>query len=353
MKISKFNFYLIFLVTVFIGCARNYSAKQIRLGMILLSDEIKEQLREINTSIISINTEVKYDIHKYTHINENGQFALEPKIPLNNNLYLTNGGLEKIVETDIQTISGGGLIINFDKDNSRYTILTSNHLVSPKDTIDIYYLDEYGNETDVLFARYIVRDVMVSVRGISNWPNKARIIATDKRYDLAIIESKTTQKLGIEFPYQVGYEEKLSWGDWVFLFGFPKGIRQMSGGWVSESPYPGTLAMDAVVRYGYSGGPVFAFSKYFRKLVLVGLIKSVPLSTLEFIAPEHPLPKGHQLTKEDLKTLVVEKKNMVDYGTAYFVTAGAIKKFLRNNRENIEDTGIYLDEKYYDSQRIN
>ncbi|MCZ6776329.1 MAG: hypothetical protein O7D34_07730 [Ignavibacteria bacterium] len=145
----------------------------------------------------------------------------------------------------------------------------------------------------------------------------------------------------------MGYDEELSWGDWVFVFGFPKGIKQITGGLVSKSPYPNKLAVGAVVTFGYSGGPVFAIPRSGGKLVLVGLIESVPLTTLEFIAHERHLPQGYRLDKEDLQSLNVEKKNMVDYGTAYFVTSNVLKDFLRTERRNIEAAGIRLDEKFY------
>jgi hypothetical protein len=316
-------------------------------GMSLLSDEIREQLRVVASSIISIKTEIKYDIYKYNYVTENGQFIPDPNSPVRYKLNYGNGEVGIIVEQDQQTISGGGLIIKSDREKSRYTILTSNHLVSPKDTTEIYYLDTSGIETDVLFSRHIVRHVTVSVSGFSNWRAKADVVATDARYDLALIDAKTDLLLGVEYPNKIGYELELSWGDWGFLFGFPRGIKQLTGGWVSESPYPGTKAIDAVVRFGYSGGPVFGIAKNWGQLVFVGLIKSVPLSTMEYVIPEISLPKGHILTQEELQSLIVEKRNLVDYGTAYFVAPQAIKDFFLSKRSHIEAAGIDLDGKYY------
>jgi len=347
MKTKRCDSLLIILFIVFVGCTGNKPLRQIQTGMSLLSDEIREELREISSSIVNIKTEIQYDVYKYTYVTKNGQFITDPNSPVKYKLNYGDGQVGMIVDPDQQTISRGGLIINIDRVKLSYTILTSNHLVSPRDTTDIYYLDESGNEIDVLFSRQIVRNVVVSVGGFSSWRAKAEVVATDPRYDLAIINAKTNLVLGIEYPNNTGYEMDLRWGDWVFLFGFPKGIKQLTGGWVSESPYPGTLAIDAVVRFGYSGGPVFAISKSWGQLAFVGLIKSVPLSTMEYVIPKNSLPSGHQLTHDELKSLIVEKRNLVEYGTAYFVAPQAIKEFFLSKRGNIEAAGINLYGKYY------
>ena len=314
--------YVIFLPIVGFACAGYKSSEQTNVSTPHISNETREELEVLASSIVCISTDMKYEIYEY---DESGT----------------------IVTTDDKTLSGGGLIINIDLQKSRYTVLTSKHLVAPKETTDVYFLDEKGSETDQLFAQYIIADLLISVCGLRTPPPQVRVIATNEPYDLALLNIRTKKRLGIEFPNEVGYDEELSWGDWVFVFGFPKGIKQIIGGLVSKSPYPNKMAVGAVVRFGYSGGPVFAIPRSGGKLALVGLIESVPLITLEFIAHERPLPRGYRLDKEDLQSLNVEKKNMVDYGTAYFVTSNVLKDFLRTERRNIEAAGIRLDEKFY------
>lgn len=347
MKIFKLGFFLLMLSITLIECAGNMPSTQIQNGVSLLSDALRDELRGVANSVVGINTDIKYEIQNYNYVIENGQVVPDPKSPLKYKLHSGDGKNGIMVEKTQKTISGGGLIIDIDRDKSRYTILTSNHLVSPNDTTDVYYMDENNLPTDVLFARYIVKDVNVSVRGRSNWRVQAEVLSNDPINDLAVIEVQTSRLLGTEFPNEFGYNLNLSWGDWVFLFGFPRGIKQMTGGWVSEAPYPGTLAVDAVVRFGFSGGPVFAISKDRTKLVFVGLIKSVPRSNLEFIAPKNSLPMGYQLTQNDFENLIVKNEIMVEYGTAYFVGPKTIKKFFQAYRDQIEGAGIRLRAKFY------
>lgn len=347
MRIHRFRICLIFAVITSLGCAGSKPSTQLQSGLSLLSDELRDEVRRMTSSIVGINSVIKYKIYRYDYVLENGQFVPDATSPLKYKLYSYDGKNGVIIEKDEKTLSGGGLIIDFDRYKSRYAVLTSSHLVKPNDTTDVYYVDERGIPTDVLFAKYIVQDVVVSVRGRSNWRARAEVITHDSATDLAVIDVQTSNYLGFEFPNEVGYDLDLSWGDWVFVFGYPRGIKQVTGGWISEAPYSGTLTVDAVVRFGYSGGPVFAIARDGARLILVGLIKSVPRSSLEFVAPKNRLPMGYELTMDDLENLVVQHEVLVDYGTAFFVSPKAIKKFFRTHRDEIEANGIQLETKYY------
>ncbi|RMD92247.1 MAG: serine protease [Calditrichaeota bacterium] len=313
----------------------------------LLSPEIRQEIQTLSTSILAIDTKVRYDVYKYQYATQNGQFIPDPTSPLRYKLAIGNGKTGVIVEEDVHHISGGGLIINIDKEKSIYTILTSDHLVSPKDTNDVYYYDKNGVQTDILYSRSILRNVIVTVISATNWRARAKVVVSEPRFDLALITVKTDLLLGNEYPNHLAYDEKISWGDWVFIFGFPKGIKQLTGGWVSESPYPHTMAVDAVVRFGFSGGPVFMVSRNTGRLLLAGLVKSVPLQTLEYVVPENELPQGQKLSQRDLESLLVQKTNLVEYGTAFFVSTEALREFFLESRPKLEAINIHLDDKYY------
>ncbi|MCZ6776328.1 MAG: hypothetical protein O7D34_07725, partial [Ignavibacteria bacterium] len=101
-----------------------------------------------------------------------------------------------IVTTDDKKLSGGGLIINIDPQKSRYTVLTSKHLVAPKETTDVYFLDEKGSETDQLFAQYIIADLLISVCGLGTPTPQVRLIAINEPYDLCPFERKDKKTIG-------------------------------------------------------------------------------------------------------------------------------------------------------------
>lgn len=325
---------LLFTCLVFVGCAGRPPEHHISREASLLSEHLRNEIRKIEQSIVTVSTVVRYEVQIFE--DEAGQ-PIQP----------ANGRQAVRIEKDEKTLRGGGLLIKVDKTEQTYTILTSAHLVAPKDTIDVYYTDKQGGLTNILFSRSIVKQVVISVRGQSYWRAAAELVAVDPGSDLAIITSETEHLLGNAFSNRVGYDLELGWGDWVFLFGFPKGVKQMTGGWVSESPYPGIHLVDAVVRSGFSGGPVFTISHDGTELMLVGLIKSVPSSMLEYIAPKKSMPSGRQIKSPQLEELVVKRQNLVDYGSAYFVNPATINAFFRSQRAALQSANIELPDKYF------
>jgi len=79
----------------------------------------------------------------------------------------------------------------------------------------------------------------------------------------------------------------------------------------------------------------------------VGIIKSVPRTNLDYIAPAQTLPVGSSLTSQDLTDLSVKREILVNYGTAYFVDSKSIKSFLNAARNTMNDSGISLAQKFY------
>jgi S1-C subfamily serine protease len=334
------------LTALWLACAGSQKPDSAKGHQSTLSGELKQALRTVEQSIIGLDTKFEYDIFKYQYFLRDGQMVPDQTSAVGYKLETSKGQNGISVEKDSKTIQGGGLIIDVEPDRRRYTILTSSHLVAPKDTLNVFYRDSDDNPTDILFARFILRNVQITVRSRSNWLVPAELIFKDPVHDLAIIAATTDNNMGIEYPGKLGYEMDLGWGDWVFLFGFPKGIKQLTGGWVSKSPYRGNLTVDAVVKFGYSGGPVFAVNDR-NHIAFVGLIRSVPRRFLEYIAPDQTLPTGYRLNPDDLNKLQVKTETLVEYGTAYFVDPPTINTFIESAGRALAEAGINLNQKYF------
>lgn len=341
------------LFILIISCASQSPQSKIIVVSQFDSDVIKQEIRSIAPSVVGIYTDIFYDIHRYSYLMDHRGFVRDPSSYLKYKLNPDAGDGGVTIVHDSQTKTGGGLIIDYDKNRNIYTILTSNHLVSPKDTTFVYYLDEHGNNTDALFAKYVITDVRITTQGKSTFHAVAKVVATDYHNDIAIIQAQTELNLGTEFKNPLGFDLKLDWGDWVYVFGYPKGIKQISGGLVSPAPYPNTLSADVVIRRGYSGGPVFGILKKAEniQLALVGLVKSAPYSTLNYITLSNKLPEGYQLQRKDLNQLIVANEMIIDYGTAYFVSPSAIKKFFRSRQNYLTSIGVFLNDVYFSSKK--
>ncbi len=332
-----------------LGCTRGITLNQMQAGVSLFSEDVKNQIKQIEKSVVGVNADIVYEIQTFEYQLRNGKLIPDRNSPVKYRLKESgqNGGV--VIESDKKTLSGGGVILDYNFDIGVYTILTSSHLVAPEDTVDIHYLDENGSATDVLFQRRIIKNISLSARGPESWRVELELLANDPVDDIAVLTAKTRRSLGPEFQSSLGYDLDLTWGDWVFLFGYPREVKQLTGGWVSESPYRGTFAVDAVVRFGFSGGPVFAVSKDKTELVLVGLIKSVPSGTFDYIAPDGSLPVGYALGQDDMMKLRVQRETVVNYGTAYCVDPKRIRAFLKLVRTPLARVGIELEPKYFGS----
>jgi len=330
---------------LFFGCSNRMSLQEMQTGYSLLSEEVKNQIKVVEQSIVGITTNLNYEILTFDYEFKDGQPIPDPTSPIGYKLRAGNGITSK---KEDGAIAGGGLIIYKPHDIAEYGILTSSHLVSPRDTVDIYYLDAKGNPTNLIFQRRIIRGKSILVRGDSNWKAAAQLVGYNPVDDIAVLHVKTNNNLGNVYTSELAFDMKPSWGDWVFLFGYPREVKQMTAGWVSESPYRGTFAVDAVVRNGFSGGPVFTLSRKTGSLAFVGIVKSVPSNSFEYIGPDGSLPEGFSLQNVDMSKLVIRKQTLVHYGTAYCVNSARIRTFFRQMRSSMNDAGVWLGPKYFE-----
>jgi len=330
-----------------LSCSARTTVPTPRTELSLLSGELRANIRKVEKSIVGINTTIFYDVQTFNYDLRDGNYVADPLSPVKYKLRSENGNGGIVHEKDTKTLSGGGLIISVNPNGSSYAVITSSHLVSPPETTDVYYVDKQGDQTDILFRRYVVKDVKISLVGTGIWEARSRLIADDPITDLAIIKVQTTNNIGPPFSGDLAYDMNLSWGDWVFIFGYPKSIKQMTGGWVSKAPYKGNIAVDAVVRFGFSGGPVFAISEKQGTLSFAGVIKSVPRRKIEYLSHDGTLPAGYHLKQDDIESLLVKQEILVEYGTAYFVSPNTIRDFFRHSKAFLENDGINLPPKYY------
>jgi len=334
-------------ILLFFSCAQQVPLPNAQSGLLSSPNQFKPQIQHVEKSVVGIINNRNYKIETFHYLYESGKLLPDEKSPVGFKLRADIGRNGITISKEEQGFSGGGLIVSRGLDDHRYVILTSSHLVAPSDTVNIFYRDHRGEPTDVVFQRRIITDSQILVRNSGNWTALAEVAAHDSKSDIAIIIAKTERHLGMPFTNPLDFDAKPDWGDWVFLFGYPGEIKQMTGGWVSQSPYPGTFSVDAVVRYGYSGGPVFSISSSEGKLGLVGVIKGMPGSNIEYIAPSKTMPPGYSLNLEDLENLSVKSQTLVNFGTAYCVHPERIKRFFKLSEPTLLSFGIILPKKIY------
>jgi len=306
-----------------------------------LPPAIREELRQVAESLVEIISFADYRVTIFHHLREGDQFIRDRQSPTGYKLIPMGMSFQRRT----QKRNGAGLLIF--REGHRVAFLTARHVVVPEDTIDVYFRDRDGNPTDVLFSRWVQLNHSVTVRGASMREAEIRDVIPDARRDVAIAWAETELPMGQVYPLRLNDRGKVTWGDEVFMFGFPRGIKQLTSGLVSPSPYPGTFAVDATVRFGFSGGPAFVVDEKETQLRLAGICKSVPYSSFQVVSPEQETVPGEHLDEGQMEHLKAEEIRLVDYGLAYFLDADSIRKFLQEKRSKLLESGIRLEEKYF------
>jgi hypothetical protein len=212
------------------------------------------------------------------------------------------------------------------------------------DTIIEYYKDANGQITDWISSRSVKMYTTYYIVDHTNKMNPASVLVADMRYDLALLQVEKTQVLDIEFPFALAYHRNLSWGDPVYVFGFPQSMRQLTTGVISPAPYEGYFSVDAVSRHGFSGGPVLLVRPN-GDLELAGIVRSVPGTKFRYLMPPSDLPMGSSLTGSDVHNVVVAEEDFVDSGSAYVVGIDKIGTFLEQLSPALRSQGIVLSRK--------
>ncbi len=321
----------------FAGCSRRVHKERVLLNP-LFSSLAKADLTLGIRSIVQVENDVVYDVYEYPE--------LGPRVGVDGRLLRRSREpvAQPIRMKKTETLSGAATIMLQRGD--QVALLTSAHLVMPRDTVDSFYYDENGRLTDRLFRRAILKKSQVRVRSPDGWFHEAWVVAFDRRQDIAVLESRAGARLGSEFPFSIGYHLDLTWGDWVYVVGYPKGVKQLTVGVVSPSPYRGTLALSAVVRFGYSGGPVLAFDPLSNHLALVGMIKSVPYTQVDVVVPAEKLAPGEIIGEKRKTALIADRLRLIEFGSAYFVTTEALSEFFAQNLRKLESRNIMLSARF-------
>ncbi len=310
---------------------------------ILLSQQIKNLLHQTLPSVVGVSAVFNYRATDFHHHYSNGRLSPDRNSPTGFRLLPPPAGMTTNSELDFQKINGGGVIIYSEEE--RAVVITCAHIFTKPDTIDQYERTEAGKGFPFLVARKIKASQSFYASSQANQYFAAEILYADVKADLALLLVQTTKTLGPSFPFPIAASGQIEWGDFVYVIGYPREVKQLTTGVVSEVTFLGTFIVDAVARFGFSGGPVLVVRPG-AGLELAGIIRSVPANKIRIVAPPKHLPTGQILNEQDLRELAAQEIDLIDYGTTYASSVDPIKKFLREARAELKQKGIVLEAKY-------
>lgn len=295
---------------------------------ILLSADVKQLLRIAEHSVVGVGASYSYRVE-----------VLEPDS-------LTASRNERPLAAFDTTIEAYGTGLTLYHENGQAVILTSQHLLHAPDTIITYMRTAEGKETTIPETRAIKVGATHFIDADGAPLRRAEVLCTDERSDLGMVLAAMPLPSGLAFPFTIAYDRDLRWGDVVFLFGYPRQTKQVTFGLVSPSRYPGNFVIDAVTRFGYSGGPIL-LPEEDGSLQLVGIVRAMAAEEIQFVVPPLGVTPGRRLLPDDLTRLRVQRMYMIDYGITYGIGVERVGTFLIQCRDQLHRRGIELSSKVF------
>lgn len=318
------------------SCGAGLESKSFQPDQAIFSREIQKSLETVVHSIVGVGAIFNYRVEAYNHQLVEGRFQPDSTSPTG---YQLQAGNAIMRSQQTERVNGAGLIIHRDE---RHTIvLTCAHVVIHRDTINSYYRDSEGRRTDILHSRALMRKQEHYILSQSNHLIAAEMIIADERADLALLRVPSTFNVGFAYASSIAFDEPVAWGDFCYLFGYPKETKQLTSGLISLLPHEGFFLIDAVARSGFSGGPVFV-ARPKHGLQLAGIVRGVSSDKLNYLAPPQNALIGENLNSADLPQISAQEVNLINYGAAYAVGAKVIGKFLQDSAEALARLQITL-----------
>ncbi len=242
------------------------------------------------------------------------------------------------------TSSGTGIVLRAGED--RLALLTSAHVVHFADTILTLY--EPGPDGEASVRTAAIKERQVTYLPDVEGADKLEIAAIDPRADLAVIGQQLDGADRNVSPLQfaTGQIEDLQWGSFVYVLGYPAGVKMVTRGLTSR-PVADNLksfVIDATFNNGFSGGAVFAIRDGVPNLEWVGMATSSAALTEWTLMPsvsegDVGLDPGSPFQGD---IFAVQKKRL-RYGITICVSADAVVEFLERHADELVSQGFRVE----------
>jgi S1-C subfamily serine protease len=222
----------------------------------------------------------------------------------------------------------------------RVSLITSDHVTRLPERIVVHYASEDGRAATRQGARYVESvsiltrrmNTVIALRGASEfW-----VAQRDSINDLALIRVDVgAQPAEPIYPLTVrqGDASRLSWGSFVYVLGYPRGLKMVTTAIVSD-PRQGRdhgFLLDGLFNRGISGGLILAVRGDTGALEWVGMARAASADAELLLVPEQrDIDEDRMLVPYDGR-FFVERALRIDYGITFSVSMTAIRRFLQGS----------------------
>ena len=225
------------------------------------------ELNKISESVYLLSTMAFYKSYKYGYDSKLKLDMIKKEKEIENNAM-------EIFFSHKPAVGTATVICN---ESGKIVVLTCAHIINYPDTIITYFNKNGGKNSEYIQNISIKTHQNNNIIGIPDG-NNFEIIAIDNKNDLAILgksyKSSPFENIPV-FSHLKGNADDLDWGSFVYVIGFPKGLKMISTAIVSNPQQKNKYVfnIDASFNRGSSGGLVIAIRDGTPNFELVGLVK--------------------------------------------------------------------------------
>lgn len=335
--------YLFLLLTLFFNCTKiiyktsstTVEDNQYDTGFPLrdASKEFKKIIRSV-VKIVSTSYYVSYSFEKADSIKDQDISKINLQKKAHSITYFN------------KSVSGTASLLS--KNDRNYLFLTCAHVLNFQDTIIFHFPTPQGEESN------IVKSVAIKVRQSNHIPGygDAIVIASDRSNDLALIgylrprtlvySPKPIIESLLSLNVKIGNANDLDWGDFVYVIGYPQGLKMVTRGIVSipEQGRKKRILIDALFNQGASGSIVLAIRDGIPNFELVGIAHAVSAENESYLVPEGE--RKWDPTAPYSGKMYVKKRKFINYGITFIIPINVILKFIDEHKKDILLQGFNL-----------
>jgi hypothetical protein len=230
------------------------------------------------------------------------------------------------------------------------TLLTVNHAVHAPDTVIQYYERSGGGQAGGS-NRQGIRSVAIlrdHVQWLIDLPDLTpfQVLARDPSNDLALLGARTpagtsSGQLPV-LPVAPGRPDRLSWGSFVYVIGYPGGFPMVGRGIVSdpEGRVSGSFVTDGLWNEGMSGGLILAVRGDDESLEWVGTARAAAAELERRLGPVHGAEETLAPWEPYEGPVFLEEVRRIRYGITLSVSVDTTRRFVDEHRGVLQQEGF-------------
>jgi hypothetical protein len=243
------------------------------------------------------------------------------------------------------TGSGTATVVHYQ--DKRVALLTCAHILDFPDTTVSLHPGPDGTPGTYVQS-FAIKERQANYVAVFPEGGELDILVMDRTLDVALVGRKFNLEPERRIPvfsYPLGKARELEWGSFVYLFGYPMGLKMVTKGTVSSpnKDKQGAFLTDAVFNKGFSGGLVLGIRDGVPNFELVGIVRLVP-GTSEYLLV--PTREGEDLEYDSrvpyTGDIYVDRRLTIRYGITQSVGIEAIVKFVRDNSAMLARQGYAI-----------